>query len=148
MYNKNGYLEIVRELLDKVVQTQTDAMESAANIICQCIEKDKIIYTFGTGHSSLLAIELFYRAGGLVQVCPIIDERLMLHNNAVKSTYYERLDGIGKTLVQQYPIEKDDVVIIMSNSGRNTATVELAIEAKKSWSHYYCINKHETFQLY
>ena len=45
----------------------------------------------------MLAEELFYRAGGLVKVYPILDEPLMLHKNASRSSQVERLSGYGAT---------------------------------------------------
>ncbi len=132
MHSENTYFDKLKDILEEVANTQAYAMESASGVIARCVEKGNMVYTFGTGHSSLLAMELFYRAGGLAQICPITDERLMLHNRAAESTYYERLDGIGEMLVNQYPVKHNDVFIIMSNSGRNSVTVELAIAAKKA----------------
>jgi dihydrodipicolinate reductase len=52
-----------------------------------------MLYTFGTGHGHLLALELFYRAGGMARVCPIMDDKLMLHVSAAGSTAEERKEN-------------------------------------------------------
>ncbi|HOJ09960.1 MAG TPA: SIS domain-containing protein [Clostridiales bacterium] len=125
------YISNIERLIKEVKETQIQALEEAAKTISQCLISGGMIYTFGTGHSHMLAEEIFYRAGGLVRVNPILDEGLMLHAGAVKSTSLERLHGYAKALLDNYPVQKDDVIIIASNSGRNTVSIEMAIEAKK-----------------
>ena len=65
-------------------------MERAARAVADCLKSGHMVYTLGTGHGHLLALEVFYRAGGMARVCPILDERLMLHQNASESTLWER----------------------------------------------------------
>ena len=67
----------------------------------------------------MLAEELFYRAGGLVRVRPILFEGLMLHAGAELSTALERLPGLAAALLEQHPIAPGDVLIVASNSGGN-----------------------------
>jgi len=43
----------------------------------------------------------------------------------------ERLSGLAEIVWDQYEIDKDDAMIIISNSGRNYVLVEIAIKAKK-----------------
>lgn len=95
---------------------------------------------FGTGHSHMLAEELFYRAGGLVKVYPILDEPLMLHKNASRSSQVERLSGYAATLLGNgiSPTGKD-TAFIFSNSGRNAVPVEMALEMKQRGVCTICI---------
>jgi uncharacterized phosphosugar-binding protein len=55
----------------------------------------------------------------------------MLHEMPNKSNYLERLEGYSMALLKLYKVSCKDVLIIISNSGRNTATIEMALEAKK-----------------
>ena len=82
-----------------VQEQQKDKLELAARKIADCILQGGMLYTFGTGHGHLLALEIFYRAGGLARVCPILDERLMLHASASESTGWERTDGLADELL-------------------------------------------------
>ena len=125
------YISNIERLIKEVKETQINALKESARIISESLISGGMIYSFGTGHSHILAEEIFYRAGGLVRVNPILDEGLMLHAGAVKSTSLERLHGYAKALLDNYPVQKDDVIIIASNSGRNTVSIEMAIEAKK-----------------
>ena len=65
------YFDEIRRLLDQVLTTQGEAIEQAVQAVADTLEKGGTVYAFGTGHSHMLAEELFYRAGGLVKVHPL-----------------------------------------------------------------------------
>ncbi len=127
----NAYFENLSALLDRTLETQQEALETAARRIADCLREGGMVYTFGTGHGHLLALEIFYRAGGMVRLCPILDEKLMLHISAAGSTQEERNEEWVPRLLEKYPIKKGDVLIALSNSGRNAVPVLLADEARK-----------------
>lgn len=131
MSAQKQYFDQVLTILGRVLPEQNDAIEAAARRIAQCVHAGRLLYTFGTGHGHLLALEVFYRAGGLVRVCPVLDERLMLHVSASGSTGWERQDGLAAELLERYPIGEGDVLLCVSNSGRNAAPVELASAARE-----------------
>lgn len=124
------YINIIKELINKIESTQIEVMEEVAQLCAKTVENGNIIYFFGTGHSHMICEEPFYRAGGLVQVYPILEPSLMLHNGAYKSTLVERLEGLSKILLEQSGAAKGDIIFVISNSGRNNVIVEMAIEAK------------------
>ena len=124
------YFANLASLLARVQETQSQAMETAARRIADAVRGGHMLYTFGTGHGHLLALELFYRAGGLAPVCPILDEKLMLHVSAAGSTLEERDESWVPRLLERYPLSRGDVLIISSNSGRNAVPVLLAQAAR------------------
>lgn len=126
----NDYFNNLSDLLDRTLNTQQPAMEKAARRIADCFRTGGMLYTFGTGHGHLLALEIFYRAGGMARVCPILDEKLMLHISAAGSTREERDETWVPRLLKKYPIRQGDVLLAISNSGRNAVPVMLAMEAK------------------
>ena len=125
------YFTRLLAILGRILPEQKEAMETAAQRIANCVATERMVYTFGTGHGHLLALELFYRAGGLVRVCPILDERLMLHVSASESTDWERRQGLAAELLARYPARRGDILFCVSNSGRNAAPVEIVAAAKK-----------------
>lgn len=131
MSSIDTYFDNLKNLIEKTHQTQADAMEQAAQHIAECFRSGGMLYTFGTGHGHLLALEIFYRAGGMARVCPIMDEKLMLHVSAAGSTAEERKENWVDVLLERYPIKAGDVLISISNSGRNAVPVLLAKEAQK-----------------
>lgn len=124
------YFSNLNALLERTLSTQAPAMEQAARCIAGRIRQGGMVYTFGTGHGHLLALEVFYRAGGMACVCPILDEALMLHISAADSSQQERDAAWVDKLMEKYPVTAQDVCIIASNSGRNAVPVLLAQRLK------------------
>jgi len=107
-------------------------MGEAAKMIAETIKNDGIIYVFGCGHSHLIALDCFYRAGGLANVSAMLDTDLMLHNGAAKSSKMEKMEGIAESIFERYCITDKDVLITVSTSGKNAVPVEMAKTATKN----------------
>ena len=125
------YLRNIQKLLEKLENTQEQVIEQVAEVCADCIYNGGLLYFFGTGHSHMICEEPFYRAGGLASIYPILETDLMLHEGASKSSSYERLEGLGNVVVSHTPLGKGDVLFLISNSGRNCAIIDAAMEAKK-----------------
>ena len=125
------YLRNIQHLLKKLENTQEQVIEQVAEVCAECIYNGGLLYFFGTGHSHMICEEPFYRAGGLASIYPILETDLMLHEGASKSSSYERLEGLGNVVVSHTPLGKGDVLFLISNSGRNCAVIDAALEAKK-----------------
>ena len=125
------YLKNILDLLEKLDKTQEAVIDRVSQICAECIRGGGLLYFFGTGHSHMICEEPFYRAGGLACVYPILETDLMLHEGASKSSGYERLEGLGNLVISNTGLSKGDVLFIASNSGRNCAVIDAALEAKK-----------------
>lgn len=124
------YITALEKLLERIRQEQGAAIVAASNLVADALVAGGLIHTFGTGHSHLIADEAFFRAGGIAAINPILDERLVFLKGALESTRAERVAGLARTLIAQEKIGPDDVAILISNSGRNNAPVEMALEMK------------------
>jgi uncharacterized phosphosugar-binding protein len=125
------YIQTVQKLINSVLETQLPYIEQAGEVIANTLQQQGFVFTFGTGHSHMMAEELFYRAGGLARLYPILEEALMLHNGAIMSTEMERLEGYAARILSKYPCGSTDCLIIASNSGRNQVIIEMVLEAQK-----------------
>ena len=118
--------EIIKMLIDEIEVLEKDNIEKASQIMFDAMKENKVVHVFATGHSHMFAEELFYRAGGLVQINPILEPFLMQHEGAVRSTQFERVSGIAKLIFDSVDKKEKEPFIIVSNSGINSVPVEMA----------------------
>ncbi len=123
------YLSNIELLLAKLSKNH-ESLELAAQLLAKSIAKNGLIHVFGTGHSHILAEEMFYRAGGLGAVNPILEEDLMLHISASRSTELERRTDLADQILEKQSIKTNDVFILISNSGGNSLMEAMAIRIK------------------
>ena len=126
------YYSEITNILEKIKISQKEKIEQASKKVAKVIENDGIIYIFGCGHSHLIGLDCFYRAGGLVNVSAMLDTDLMLHNGAAKSTKMEKMSGIAESIFERYCITQNDILIIVSTSGKNAVPCEMASVATKN----------------
>ena len=129
---RDTYLKNIFDVLSKINDTQNEKLLKAAELVSDVITNDGIIYIFGCGHSHLIGLDCFYRAGGLVNVSAMLDTDLMLHNGAAKSSKMEKMSGIAETIFERYCITDKDLLFVVSTSGKNAVPVEMAKTASKN----------------
>ena len=124
------YLDKITRLLAQIEADEADLMARASDAVADVICRDGVVHVFGCGHSHLPALDTFYRAGGLACVSPVLDEDLMLHDGAAKSSRREKMSGIAAEVFRRHDIKPDDVMVVISASGKNAAPVEMLRAAK------------------
>ena len=125
------YFQTVKGQIDAVASSQMAPIETAAAWFAGAIGAGRLVYIFGTGQSHMLAEELFFRAGGLARIVPVLHPPLMLHESASAATQAERDPDVVGELLERYPMSGGDVLVVASNSGRNACPIELAMVAKE-----------------
>ena len=125
------YLSEVKKLIAKIEATQMENIKKVAELVANAVIHERLVYVFGAGHSNILAIECFDRAGGLGNMQAMLDAGLDFSSGAGRQGGFERLPGYSPIIIKEYEIQAGDVIIIASNSGRNPAPVQMALEAKK-----------------
>lgn len=133
MINDFGYFEKIQENFKIVNETQGENIKKAASLMADAIENDRLINVYGGGgHTTLCMGEMFFRAGGLSCINPIMETGLSVFNQALKYLELERTVNYGSAIMKYYDLQKDDVLIVFHNIGINPATIDAVMEAKKA----------------
>ena len=127
----NAYRANLSAMLEQICADRDGSLEKAIAAVTQALTKGKLIHVAGSGHSHMLAEEVFYRAGGIAAAQAILDPELMLHMGAQRSTMAEREEGRAVRVLAQYQLASGDVLFVASNSGRNAYPIEVAMEGKR-----------------
>jgi uncharacterized phosphosugar-binding protein len=121
----NGSLagSIRKAAVEAIDRLDLAAVTDAARALAPRVRAGGLLQTFGSGHSQLLALEGFYRAGGPAWLRPLVDDRLS-PVRGFSVTAYERSEGLGRELAAR--LGPADSLLVVSTSGRNAVPVELA----------------------
>jgi len=125
------YIMGVRDALDRLQSTQTEAIGQAAEMVTEAIADEQKVFAFGATHSFILCEEMVYRTGGLMLINPIYPQGMNLSVRPMTMTsQLERLEGFGETLLHGSAADEGDVLIIASTSGRNAVALDMALAAR------------------
>lgn len=120
-----SYLATATALLEKAVAVNRPVLKKLGPLIGESLAKGGILHLFGSGHSDVIARELVGRAGGLVCISSIPD---------VTGGFIENLAGYGTKVAERYDRQfgllPGETVIVISNSGKNSSPLEVALYAK------------------
>lgn len=125
------YFKKIRKIINDIEAEEKDNIKRAADLFLETIDNEGIIHVFGSAHSSMMAMEVFYRAGGMALMNPIFDPGVMIENGGYRSTKVERMKGYGDIILTNYELEEKDLMIVFSNSGRNPVPIEVAFSARE-----------------
>jgi uncharacterized phosphosugar-binding protein len=123
------YFDRLRILIDEV-EAQGPQIEAAAELMATSIEAGGIVHVFGSGHSHMMAEEVFYRAGGLWAFNAMLDINLTSFGT-LRAGMVERTEGYARVVLESFDVRAGEVVVIVSNSGINPVPIELAMEARE-----------------
>jgi uncharacterized phosphosugar-binding protein len=117
------YFDLVLKLVADIEASEADNIRKAARLVADSLISNNWVYTFGSGHSQLLAMEVHSRAGGLYPVVHLPDP---MNGRA------EKVEGFGPVLVEGINFKKGETIFVISNSGRNPEPIEIAMTAKSA----------------
>jgi len=120
-----SYLATATALLEQAVAVNNPVLQRLGPVIGESLARGGVLHLFGSGHSDIIARELVGRAGGLVCISSIPD---------VTGGFIENLAGYGSKVAErydrQYGLLPGETVIVISNSGKNSSPLEVALYAQ------------------
>ena len=123
-------------LLERLAETQADAIETASQWCAEAIAADGLVHLFGTGHSRMPVEEMFPRYGSYPGFHPIVELSMTFHTQVVgangqrQAMFIERTPGLAEVILGNFTFGPQDVMMIFSASGVTDVPVEMARGAR------------------
>ena len=125
------YIDHCRVIADKV-EAQQEKIALAAIWFAQSILAGRVVHVFGSGHSRIMAEELWPRYGSFPGFNPIVELSLTYHNNVVgangqrQAMFLENVPGLAERILRNFGLDKKDTALVISSSGCNIVPIEMA----------------------
>lgn len=123
--------------LQRVADTQAQAIGEAARACAASIAADNLAFTFGTGHGSFAALECFPRTGTVVGFRPIVETPIALFHHvlgdmgAAQYRFLHAREGYGTAIIRSHRLDPGDTMLLFSHSGINAVVLDIAVESKR-----------------
>ena len=125
-----NYLTTATALLQRACARNAPVLKKLGGVIGESLAGGGVLHTFGSGHSEIIAREIIGRAGGLVCITGLSDPT---------GGFIENMVGYGTKLAErydrQYGLLPGETIIVISNSGKNSSPLEVALYAKQKGLH-------------
>ena len=131
------FAQIVNRQIDEALK-QEETMDTIAKWFTECIMNDGVIHVFGCGHSQMFGEELCFRTGGLVPINAIMVPQYNIYPKVKLSQIMERQEGVAKAVLKTQNPKPQDIMMIVSVSGRNAAGIDMALAAKEKIGRASC----------
>lgn len=131
-----SWIDHARPILDRLADTQADAMETASAWCADAIAADGLVHLFGTGHSRIPVEEMFPRYGSYPGFNPIVELSMTFHTQVVgangqrQAMFIERMPGLAEVILDNFRFGSADVLIVFSAGGTTAVPVEMARGAR------------------
>jgi len=131
------WLNNVREIMNKIEETQVAQIQKAAEVMASSIAQGRWVHTFGCGHATIPIEEMYPRIGGFVGFHPMIELPLSFFTHITgemgvhQFVFLERVEGYGTEIMKGYTFDPRDTMWLFSHSGINNVNIDIALEARK-----------------
>jgi uncharacterized phosphosugar-binding protein len=117
------YFKNIISLFSEIESSQMETVLLLGQKVGESIASGGIVHLFGSGHSHMVANEVFVRAGTLTTVRAIWPKQ--------ETDKLERVEGLGDAVLKFGDVHPGEFLFIISNSGINPMPIDVAIAARK-----------------
>ena len=107
------YLQKCQQLT-KAVSDQHESISQAASWFAETIMKGRMVHVFGSGHSRIMAEEMWPRYGSFPGFNPIVELSLTFHNLVVgangqrQAMFLENVAGLAERILRNFSLSQED----------------------------------------
>jgi uncharacterized phosphosugar-binding protein len=130
------YFATLIDRLADIRARQNEAIDRAAEACAASIAADKLVFSFGTGHGALPALEMFPRTGTIVGFRPIVESTMISFHHvwgdmgARQYRFIHAVEGYGEAILRSHQLDPQDSLVLFSHSGVNAVILDIALGAK------------------
>jgi uncharacterized phosphosugar-binding protein len=131
-----AWMTAATEVLQRLAETQADALETASQWCADTIAADGLVHLFGTGHSRIPVEEMFPRYGSYPGFNPMVELSMTFHTQVIgangqrQAMFIERTPGLAEVILSNYSFGPRDLMIVFSAGGLSAVPVEMARGAR------------------
>lgn len=124
------YLQKCAEIIE-TVRKQEAQIKQAAEWFSKTILAGRMVHVFGSGHSRIMAEEMWPRYGSFPGFNPIVELSLTYHNNVVgangqrQAMFLENVTGLADRILRNFGLDEKDTALVISSSGCNIVPIEM-----------------------
>ena len=127
-------LEFINRCRDlaTTVEGQISLIQQTADLFSSSILKGRMVHVFGSGHSRMMAEEMWPRYGSFPGFNPIVELSLTFHNLVVgangqrQAMFLENVPGLAARILRNFDTSAEDTALVISSSGCNVVPIEMA----------------------
>lgn len=140
------FIKNLKILLEEIEKEEENLNKAVLKTV-EVIKNGGIIHILGFGHYNVIPLEFFFKPGLLACTNPILDLNTLYVNSIYKANFLEKIEGYGRYLVKNIDIRTNDLVYIISYSGRDLIAIDSCLEAKKKGAYVIgLINKENSLK--
>src|SRR3989454_9524910 len=119
-------------ILQKIRDTQADAIERASEVCAEAIGAGGFVHLFGTGHSRIPVEEMFPRYGSYPGFHPIVELSMTFHTQVVgangvrQAMFIARAPGLAEGNLSNFSLGHEHAVMVFSARRRGAGGVRVA----------------------
>lgn len=121
-----SYPPVALAHLSQILALNDAALAREVTHLTAAVARGEKLWIFGSGHSSILGMELFHRAGAPAFVLPVVWEGLLPTSGPTFVRRLERSPELAAALLDRHALVPGETLWIISQSGINALGVELA----------------------
>ncbi len=148
MVNSRDFFDKAIAVIEEVAQAEHDRIVCCAKMMGDCMLENGIVQLFGINHGLAFSMELGYRAGGLMPFHQFNTKDLAMRGVITEEQLHDpNFDNnieMAHKMFDLYRIEKEDMFILISNSGSEALIVEVAKIAKENGHKVVAVVSKET----